>query len=80
MRGRKRRLRRVASGIAARSAGAALQGRRRRRQHRVDRKRIPVARLTADDFEIVEGAGPQTVRYFAAGQGAAGPPMHLVRR
>ncbi len=35
--------------------------------------------LTADDFEILEDGAPQTVRFFAAGDAAAGqaPPVHL---
>jgi Ca-activated chloride channel family protein len=43
-----------------------------------DHKGNLVAALTADDFEILEEGKPQTVRFFAAGDGSAdAPPMHL---
>src|SRR5580765_8076715 len=44
-----------------------------------DRKGNLVTDLTAEDFEIVEDGRPQTVRYFAGGNGdgAAPPAMHL---
>jgi Ca-activated chloride channel family protein len=42
-----------------------------------DRKGSLVADLTADDFEIYEDGRKQTMRYFAAGDGDAGPALHL---
>lgn len=42
-----------------------------------DRKGAIVTDLTADDFEIVEDGAPQTVRYFARGEGETGPALHL---
>jgi Ca-activated chloride channel homolog len=42
-----------------------------------DRRGSLVADLTADDFEIYEDGRKQTMRYFAAGDGDAGPALHL---
>jgi Ca-activated chloride channel family protein len=44
-----------------------------------DRKGSLVADLTIDDFEIHEDGKPQTIRYFAAGDGdgQSAPPLHL---
>jgi Ca-activated chloride channel family protein len=42
----------------------------------VDRKGELVTGLTADDFEIREEGKEQTIRYFAAGDGDAQPPLH----
>ena len=42
-----------------------------------DRRGAPVTGLTQDDFEIIEEGRPQTVKFFAAGDPAAAPPLHL---
>jgi Ca-activated chloride channel family protein len=42
-----------------------------------DSKGSLVADLTSDDFEIYEDGRKQTMRYFAAGDGDAGPALHL---
>ena len=42
-----------------------------------DKKGNIVADLTKDDFEVIEDGKPQTIEYFAHGDGDAGPPMHL---
>lgn len=42
-----------------------------------DKQGLPIAGLTADDFEIVEEGRPQTVRFFAVGDRSAAPPLHL---
>ena len=42
-----------------------------------DRKGNLVTGLTKDDFEVIEDGMPQTIEYFAQGDGDAGPPMHL---
>jgi Ca-activated chloride channel homolog len=42
-----------------------------------DRRGNLVTGLTKDDFEVIEDGKPQTIEYFAHGDGDAGPPMHL---
>lgn len=42
-----------------------------------DRKGAIVTDLSQDDFTILEDGQPQTVRYFARGEGESSPAMHL---
>src|SRR5437868_4139568 len=42
-----------------------------------DKQGTPITGLTADDFEIKEAGKPQTIKFFAAGDPAAAPPLHL---
>jgi Ca-activated chloride channel family protein len=42
-----------------------------------DRTGNIVTDLTKDDFQILEDGKPQTIQYFARGEGETGPPMHL---
>ena len=42
-----------------------------------DRKGNIVTDLSSDDFQIVEDGTPQTIRYFASGDGETTPEMHL---
>lgn len=42
-----------------------------------DRRGRIVTDLAQDDFVVVEDGRPQTLRYFARGEGAASPEMHL---
>ncbi|HYE84779.1 MAG TPA: VWA domain-containing protein [Vicinamibacterales bacterium] len=42
-----------------------------------DRKGNVVPGLTRDDFSVVEDGTPQSLEYFAQGDGEAAPPMHL---
>jgi Ca-activated chloride channel family protein len=42
-----------------------------------DRKGNIVTDLTRDDFEVIEDGKAQTIDYFAQGDGAASPDMHL---
>lgn len=42
-----------------------------------DREGVPLTGLTADDFEIFEEGKRQTVKFFAAGDPEAAPPLHL---
>ena len=42
-----------------------------------DRQGLPVAGLTAEDFEIVERGKPQRIKFFATGDAALAPPLHL---
>ena len=42
-----------------------------------DKKGNLIADLTKDDFEVFEDGKPQTVEYFANGDGDTAPPMHL---
>jgi Ca-activated chloride channel family protein len=42
-----------------------------------DKKGNLVPGLTQDDFEVIEDGKVQTIKYFAHGDGDAGPPMHL---
>jgi Ca-activated chloride channel homolog len=43
----------------------------------VDRKGNLVTDLTRDDFEVVEDGKSQDLRFFASGDGAAAPAMHV---
>src|SRR5205814_1106657 len=43
----------------------------------VDKQGNPVTGLTAEDFQIIENGKPQAVKFFAAGQPADAPPLHL---
>jgi len=42
-----------------------------------DKQGTPITGLTADDFEVKEAGKPQTIKFFAAGDPAAAPPLHL---
>ncbi len=42
-----------------------------------DKRGVPITGLTADDFEILEEGKPQTVEFFAAGDPATAPPLHV---
>src|SRR5688500_15438460 len=42
-----------------------------------DRKGNIVTDLAKDDFQILEDGKPQTIQYFARGEGDTGPAMHL---
>src|SRR5262245_7630185 len=42
-----------------------------------DRKGNIVTDLTRADFEVIEDGKPQTIEYFARGDGETGPEMHL---
>jgi len=42
-----------------------------------DKKGNIVTELTKDDFELIEDGRRQAIDYFAQGDGAASPPMHL---
>jgi Ca-activated chloride channel family protein len=42
-----------------------------------DRQGAPITGLKAEDFEIVEEGKTQAVKYFAAGDPALAPPLHL---
>jgi Ca-activated chloride channel homolog len=42
-----------------------------------DKQGSPISGLTADDFDIKEAGKPQTIKFFAAGDPAAAPPLHL---
>jgi Ca-activated chloride channel family protein len=42
-----------------------------------DRKGAPIAGLTVDDFEVLERGKPQRVKFFANGDAALSPPLHL---
>jgi Ca-activated chloride channel homolog len=43
----------------------------------VDKKGNLVADLSQDDFVVIEDGKPQTVQYFARGDGETAPPTHL---
>jgi Ca-activated chloride channel family protein len=43
----------------------------------VDKQGKPITGLTADDFEVTENGKRQTLKYFAAGEPAEAPPLHL---
>ena len=42
-----------------------------------DRQGTPIGGLKADDFEVLERGKPQRVQFFAAGDTAISPPLHL---
>jgi Ca-activated chloride channel homolog len=42
-----------------------------------DKQGSPITGLTADDFEVKESGKPQTIKFFAAGDPDAAPPLHL---
>lgn len=42
-----------------------------------DRQGAPIRGLTADDFEVLERGKPQRVKFFAHGDTALAPPLHL---
>jgi Ca-activated chloride channel homolog len=42
-----------------------------------DKQGSPITGLTADDFEIKEAGKPQTIKFFAAGDPASAPPLHV---
>ncbi len=42
-----------------------------------DRQGTPIDGLTAQDFEVVEGGKPQSIKFFAAGDPATAPPLHI---
>jgi Ca-activated chloride channel family protein len=43
----------------------------------VDKQGKPVAGLTRDDFAVVEAGKKQSVQFFAAGEPAEAPPLHI---
>ena len=43
----------------------------------IDRQGAPITGLTIDDFEILERGKPQQLKFFAAGDAASAPPLHL---
>ena len=42
-----------------------------------DKQGAPIAGLKAEDFEVTEAGKPQTIRFFAAGDPATAPPLHI---
>ncbi len=42
-----------------------------------DKQGSPITGLTAEDFEIKEAGKPQTIKFFAAGDPASAPPLHV---
>ena len=42
-----------------------------------DKQGAPITGLTTDDFEIIEAGKPQTIKFFAAGDPEAAPPLYL---
>ena len=42
-----------------------------------DKQGTPITGLTADDFEVKEAGKPQTIKFFAAGDPANAPPLHV---
>jgi len=42
-----------------------------------DRQGAPITGLTTADFEIIEAGKPQAIKFFAAGDPQAAPPLHL---
>ena len=43
----------------------------------VDKQGQPITGLSRDDFEVFENGRKQTLRFFAAGEPEAAPPLHL---
>jgi Ca-activated chloride channel homolog len=42
-----------------------------------DKRGTPITGLTRDDFEVLERGKPQTIQFFAGGEVAVAPPLHL---
>ena len=42
-----------------------------------DKQGLPITDLTQDDFEVVERGRPQRIKFFASGDEALAPPLHL---
>src|SRR4026209_123212 len=42
-----------------------------------DKQGAPITDLAREDFEVVEAGKPQTIQFFAAGDPADAPPLHL---
>jgi Ca-activated chloride channel family protein len=42
-----------------------------------DKQGSPISGLTAGDFEVKEAGKPQTIKFFAEGDPAVAPPLHL---
>jgi Ca-activated chloride channel homolog len=42
-----------------------------------DRQGVPITGLAPDDFEVIEEGKPQTIKFFAAGEPATAPPLHI---
>jgi Ca-activated chloride channel family protein len=42
-----------------------------------DKQGMPITGLTADDFEVKEAGKPQAIKFFAAGDPATAPPLHI---
>jgi Ca-activated chloride channel homolog len=42
-----------------------------------DKQGMPITGLTVDDFEVKEAGKPQAIKFFAAGDPATAPPLHI---
>lgn len=42
-----------------------------------DRQGAPISGLKAENFEVMEGGKPQTIKFFAAGDPETAPPLHI---
>jgi Ca-activated chloride channel homolog len=42
-----------------------------------DKQGTPITGLKAEDFEVIEGGKPQTIKFFAAGDPETAPPLHV---
>jgi Ca-activated chloride channel homolog len=42
-----------------------------------DKQGMPISGLTVDDFEVKEAGKPQAIKFFAAGDPATAPPLHI---